>query len=72
LAKDSDIMEFEGEVTDLLPNQMFKVKLDNGHTITAYTGGKMRQFRIKMVLGDRVKVEVSPYDLSKGRITFRL
>jgi len=65
-------MEFEGEVTDLLPNQMFKVKLDNGHTITAYTGGKMRQFRIKMVLGDRVKVEVSPYDLSKGRITFRL
>lgn len=72
MAKDSDIMEFEGEVTDLLPNQMFKVKLDNGHTITAYTGGKMRQFRIKMVLGDRVKVEVSPYDLSKGRITFRL
>jgi len=72
LAKDSDIIEFEGEITDVLPNQMFKVCLDNGHTVTAYTGGKMRQFKIRMVAGDRVKVEVSPYDLEKGRITYRL
>jgi len=55
-----------------LPNQMFKVKLDNDHNIIAYTGGKMRQFKIRMIQGDRVKVEISPYDLSKGRITFRL
>jgi len=65
-------MEFEGEIIDVLPNQMFKVELDNGHILTAYTGGKMRQFKIRMVHGDRVKVEVSPYDLEKGRITFRL
>jgi len=72
MAKNSDIMEFEGKILDVLPNQMFKVELDNSHQITAYTGGKMRQFRIKLVAGDRVKVEVSPYDLSKGRIVFRL
>ena len=72
MAKDSDIIEFEGEIIDVLPNQMFKVELENGHVLTAYTGGKMRQFRIRMVHGDRVKVEVSPYDLEKGRITFRL
>ena len=72
MAKDSDIMEFEGEIIDVLPNQMFKVELDNGHVLTAYTGGKMRQFKIRMVHGDRVKVEVSPYDLEKGRITYRI
>jgi len=72
LAKNDGIMEFEGEIIDVLPNQMFKVELDNGHILTAYTGGKMRQFKIRMVHGDRVKVEVSPYDLEKGRITFRL
>lgn len=72
MAKDSDIIEFEGEIVDILPNQMFKVKFENGHVVTAYTGGKMRQFRIRMVLGDRVKVEMSPYDLNKGRIVFRL
>ena len=70
--KDKDLMEFEGEVTDVLPNQMFKVKLDNDHQLLAYTGGKMRQFKIRMIVGDRVRVEVSPYDLSKGRITFRV
>lgn len=69
---EKDLMEFEGEITDILPNQMFKVRLDTDHEITAYTGGKMRQFKIRMVLGDRVKVEMSPYDLSKGRITFRM
>ena len=72
MAKNDGIMEFEGEIIDVLPNQMFKVELDNGHILTAYTGGKMRQFKIRMVHGDRVKVEVSPYDLEKGRITFRL
>jgi len=71
-APEKDLMEFEGEITDVLPNQMFKVKLDNDHNIIAYTGGKMRQFKIRMIQGDRVKVEISPYDLSKGRITFRL
>jgi translation initiation factor IF-1 len=51
---------------------MFKVELENGHVITCYTGGKMRQFRIRMVAGDSVKVEMTPYDLSKGRITYRM
>lgn len=72
MAKNSDIIEFEGEIIDVLPNQMFKVELENGHILTAYTGGKMRQFKIRMVHGDRVKVEVSPYDLEKGRITYRI
>ena len=72
MAKNNDVMEFEGTIKDVLPNQMFKVELENGHTVTAYTGGKMRQFKIRMILGDRVKVEVSPYDLEKGRITYRL
>ena len=70
---EKDLMEFEGLVTDVLPNQMFKVKLDNSdHIVTAYTGGKMRQFKIRIITGDKVKLEMSPYDLSKGRITFRL
>lgn len=68
----SDVIEMEGEIVDVLPNQMFKVKLDgNNQTITCYTGGKMRQFKIRLVAGDQVKVEISPYDLSKGRIVFR-
>ena len=72
-APEKDLMEFEGEVTDVLPNQMFKVALDhNNHQIIAYTGGKMRQFKIRIIQGDRVKVEVSPYDLTKGRITYRM
>ena len=72
MAKEKDLMEFEGEIVDVLPNQMFKVKLENDHVLTAYTGGKMRQFKIRMVVGDRVKVEMTPYDLDKGRIIFRL
>lgn len=72
MAKEKDLFEMEGEIIDVLPNQMFKVKLDqNDHVITAYTGGKMRQFKIRMVVGDRVKVEMSPYDLEKGRIVYR-
>jgi translation initiation factor IF-1 len=65
------ILETEGEIIDVLPNQMFKVKLVNDHVITCYTGGKLRQHRIRLVLGDTVKVEMSPYDLNKGRITYR-
>jgi len=72
MAKSKDLFELEGEIIEVLPNQMFKVKFDNGHQITAYTGGKMRQYRIRLVQGDKVKVEMTPYDLEKGRIIFRL
>lgn len=68
-----DLIEVEGEVVDLLPNAMFKVTLDgNNITINAYTSGRMRQHKIQILLGDRVRVEMSPYDLSKGRISRRL
>jgi translation initiation factor IF-1 len=69
--KKGDLLEVSGQITDVLPNQMFSVQLENGHKITAYTAGKMRQFRIRLVAGDSVLVEISPYDLSKGRITYR-
>ena len=66
-----DTLTFDGVVIDLLPNAMFRVKLDNGHLITAHTAGKLRKNRIRVLQGDKVKLEVSPYDLSKGRIIFR-
>ena len=66
-----EILEFEGVITELLPNANFKVKLDNGHIVLAHTGGKMRKNRIRVLVGDKVQVEVSPYDLTKGRIIFR-
>ncbi len=66
-----DAIEFEGRVAELLPNAMFKVELDNGHTVLAYTSGKMRKFRIRVLVGDKVTVAMSPYDMTKGRITFR-
>ena len=66
-----DTLEFEGVVTDLLPNAMFRVKLDNGHNVTAHTAGKLRKNRIRVLQGDKVTVEMTPYDLTKGRITFR-
>jgi translation initiation factor IF-1 len=72
VAKEKDLIEFEGNITEVLPNQMFKVTLDNDHLVTCYTGGKMRQFRIRLVQGDRVRVEMTPYDLNKGRIIRRL
>jgi translation initiation factor IF-1 len=73
LAKQDGLFEVEGEIIDVLPNQMFKVKLtENDHVLTAYTGGKMRRFQIRMVLGDKVMVEMTPYDLDKGRIVRRL
>jgi translation initiation factor IF-1 len=66
-----DLLEFNGTVTELLPNAMFRVKLDNEHEILAHTSGKMRKNRIRVLAGDRVTVEMTPYDLTKGRITFR-
>lgn len=61
----------EGVVTEVLPNAMFRVELENGHKILAYPRGKMRKFFIRIIEGDRVSVELSPYDLSRGRITYR-
>ena len=66
-----DLLEFKGKVTDLLPNAMFRVKLENGHTVTAHTAGKLRNNRIRVLQGDNVTVEMTPYDLTKGRIIFR-
>ena len=67
----SDCLETEGVVTEVLKNATFKVKLMNGHIITAYISGKLRMNYIKILAGDNVKVEMSPYDLTKGRITWR-
>jgi translation initiation factor IF-1 len=72
MTKNSDIIEFEGNIVEVLPNQMFKVELENGHQVVCYTGGKMRQFKIRLVQGDRVRIEMTPYDLNKGRIIFRI
>jgi len=66
-----DLLEFKGVVTDLLPNAMFRVQLENGHTVTAHTAGKLRKNRIRVLQGDNVTVEMTPYDLTKGRIIFR-
>ena len=66
-----ELMEFNGTVKELWPNAMFRVLLDNNHEIIAHTAGKMRKFRIRVLAGDRVTVEMTPYDLTKGRITFR-
>jgi translation initiation factor IF-1 len=64
-------VEFEGEVTEALRNGVFRVSLDNGHEALGYASGKMRRFRIRVFPGDRVKIELSSYDLTRGRITFR-
>ncbi len=64
-------VELEGVVSEVLPSTTFRVALDNGHSILATLAGNMRRFRIRVLVGDRVKVEVSPYDLTRGRITFR-
>jgi len=66
-----DAIEFEGIVSDVLPSAMFRVGLENGHSLLATVAGKMRKFRIRILAGDKVTVEVSPYDLTRGRITFR-
>ncbi len=70
MAKEDQI-EMEGTIVETLPNTMFRVELDNGHVITAHISGKMRKNYIRILTGDRVTVEMTPYDLSKGRITFR-
>ena len=69
MAKEDQI-EMEGEVIDTLPNTMFRVKLENGHIVTAHISGKMRKNYIRILTGDQVRVELTPYDLSKGRITY--
>ena len=66
-----DLLEFKGKVTDLLPNAMFRVQLENGHVVTAHTAGKLRKNRIRVLQGDNVTVEMTPYYLTKGRIIFR-
>ena len=66
-----DLLEFKGKVTDLLPNAMCRVQLENGHIVTAHTAGKLRKNRIRVLQGDNVTVEMTPYDLTKGRIIFR-
>ena len=67
-----DVIEMQGTVLDTLPNTMFRVELENGHVVTAHISGKMRLHYIKLLPGDKVKLEMSPYDLSKARITFRM
>lgn len=67
-----DVIEFEGTILESMPNAMFRVKLENDHEILAHISGKIRKNFIRILPGDRVKVEMTPYDLSKGRITFRL
>jgi translation initiation factor IF-1 len=66
-----DVIEAVGTVEEALPNAMFKVKLDTGHEVLAHISGKMRMYYIRILLGDRVQVELSPYDLTRGRITYR-
>jgi translation initiation factor IF-1 len=66
-----ELLEFPGVVTELLPNATFRVELENGHVIIAHTAGKMRKNRIRVLAGDKVQVEMTPYDLSKGRINYR-
>ncbi|EJF87826.1 MULTISPECIES: translation initiation factor IF-1 [Bartonella] len=66
-----EVLEFSGIVTELLPNAMFRVKLENDHEIIAHTAGRMRKNRIRVLVGDKIMVEMTPYDLTKGRITYR-
>ncbi len=66
-----DLLEFKGKVTELLPNAMFRVQLENNHQVLAHTAGKLKKNRIRVLAGDLVIVEVTPYDLTKGRIIFR-
>ncbi|MFN3411385.1 MAG: translation initiation factor IF-1 [Exilispira sp.] len=67
-----DVITLQGEVIEVLPKTLFRVKLDNGHVIIAHLAGKLRMYNIRLLQGDRVQVELSPYDLTKGRITYRI
>jgi translation initiation factor IF-1 len=71
MAKDDDKIQMEGTVVEALPGTQFRVELENGHPVLAYLSGKMRKYYIRILLGDRVRVEMSPYDLSRGRIVYR-
>jgi translation initiation factor IF-1 len=71
MAKEEDKIQVEGNVVEALPGTQFKVRMDNGHEVLAYLSGKMRKYYIRILLGDRVRVEVSPYDLTRGRIVYR-
>ncbi|NIP54358.1 MAG: translation initiation factor IF-1 [Phycisphaerae bacterium] len=71
MAKEDDKIQVDGTVIEALPATQFKVKLDNGHEVLAYLSGKMRKYYIRILLGDRVRVEMSPYDLTRGRIVYR-
>lgn len=71
MVKKEEKIELEGTVVEALPGTQFTVELDNGHEVLAYPSGKMRKYYIRILLGDRVKLEMSPYDLSRGRITYR-
>ena len=66
-----EVLEMSGVVAEVLPDARYRVRLDNGHDLVAYTAGRMRKHRIRIIAGDKVSLEISPYDLSKGRITFR-
>ena len=71
MSKKEEKIKMEGTITEALPGTQFRVALENGHEITAYVSGKMRKYYIRILLGDQVTVELSPYDLTRGRITFR-
>jgi len=71
MAHNKEVIELEGTITEALPGAQFRVELDNGHKVLAHVAGKMRKFYIRIVPGDRVTVELTPYDLEKGRITYR-
>jgi translation initiation factor IF-1 len=71
MAKDEDKIQVEGLIIEALPGTQFRVRLDNGHQVLAYLSGKMRKYYIRILLGDRVRVEMSPYDLTRGRIVYR-
>jgi translation initiation factor IF-1 len=72
MAEKEEKIELEGEIVESLRNRMFRVRLDNGHVVIGYTAGRMKRYRIRMLLGDRVRIELSPYDLDRGRIVYRL
>jgi translation initiation factor IF-1 len=71
MAKEEDKIQVEGTIVEALPGTQFRVRLENGHDVLAYLSGRMRKYYIRILLGDRVKVEMSPYDLTRGRIVFR-
>jgi len=72
MSKNDGSIELEGIIVDVMPNQTFKVELENQHIVVCYTSGKLRKNRIRLVLGDPVKIEMTPYDMTKGRIIYRL